>query len=301
MKHVPVLLGEVLECFNPSSGDILIDATLGNGGHAKAYLEAAGPAGRVIGLDADPMAIKQARAELAPYGNRVTYINDNFSNLINVLKPVKDSTGGGIVNPSKYTHILFDLGIGSHQLADDSRGFSFRGTGPLTMRYGQSKNLPAAQIQSLNWITTRLGHYPDVKDIIQLLKESQLAEVIKTYGEERYANRIARTLKKGAPPLAANELAAIISGALPKHYARGRLHPATRTFQALRLATNRELEALRSALPQAAQLLAPGGVIAIISFHSLEDRIAKNFLRSSNNLATLTKKPIVAGGARTPI
>jgi 16S rRNA (cytosine1402-N4)-methyltransferase len=225
---------------------------------------------------------------------------------------LKDSDDGGGILHTGFSHVLFDLGIGSHQLADESRGFSFTATENLSMRYGAGE-LPPANITSLNVLADRLGHLPDVTEIIAGLREDELAEVIYVYGEERYSRRIAAAIK--AQPLATTSqaLAASIVAALPSSYERGRIHPATRTFQALRLAVNRELEALSAALPVAVKLLAPQGKIAVISFHSLEDRIVKYFFRdqakdcvcppeqpectcaAKASLKILTKHPVRAG------
>ncbi|PIT98440.1 MAG: 16S rRNA (cytosine(1402)-N(4))-methyltransferase [Candidatus Andersenbacteria bacterium CG10_big_fil_rev_8_21_14_0_10_54_11] len=288
MTHVPVLTAELLEHFKPTPDDTLLDATLGLGGHAESYLIASAPAGRVVGLDADEQSLTLARQRLEKFGERVTFIHANFATL-------KDSVnGGGILDSPPYTHILFDLGIGSHQIADDDRGFSFRGVGPLTMRYGQPPQV-AAQLQPLNWLEKKDGALPDATDIIAGLSIDDLTDLIRTYGEERLAGRIARALKKSPLPITAAQAAERISGAVPRRYEHGRIHPATRTFQALRLAVNRELEALEAALPQAVQLLHPGGQVAVISFHSLEDRIVKNFFRADPDLRAINKKPIVAG------
>lgn len=164
------------------------------------------------------------------------------------------------------------------------------------MAYGALSKLPASQLQSLNWLESKLGVLPDVADVITHLSEEELSDLIRVYGEERYAGRIARALKRALPAAwRAKTLAQVIVDAVPARYEHGRIHPATRTFQALRLAVNRELEALSAALPQAVELLAPAGVLAVISFHSLEDRIVKNFFRDRKSmLETLTKKPITA-------
>lgn len=296
--HTPVLVNEVLALFKASSKDTLLDCTLGLGGHAKAFLEASAPAGRVIGLDADPLSLKAAHRQLAEYGDRVTYLNINFANL-------KDSfPGGGIVQskrlPSLFTYILFDLGMGSHQIADPARGFSFHSNAPLIMRYGLPRRqaglpagqagLPPAEVSSLNTLTKKLGHYPEASDIVNGLKAPELAEILRHYGEEKRAWPIAKAIANHPAEIStAGDLAQIITQAAPR---RGRLHPATRTFQALRLAVNRELEALSVALPQATELLSKDGVVVVISFHSLEDRIVKQYFRSQpERLGILTKKP----------
>ena len=290
--HTPVLVKEVLLVLSPVSGDSLLDATIGHGGHARAYLTATEPAGTVLGFDADPAALAIARQQLQAYGDRVRFVESSFSQL-------KDSVlGGGILQtegPPMFSHILFDLGIGSHQLGDTSRGFSFASPGPLTMAYGKLQRLPAAQLESLNSLERHLGYLPDAADILRGLAKSDLVELITFYGEERYARRVASAIKRSLPITTAKHLAEVIEEALPGAYEHGRLHPATRTFQALRLAVNRELESLAAALPQAVDLLKVGGVLAVISFHSLEDRIVKQFFRSrKGELEIATKKPIRA-------
>jgi len=300
--HVPVLVTEVLGQLQPVSGDILLDATIGHGGHAKAYLDRTAPGGRVVGLDADAEALAKAEHNLAGYGSRVQLIHANFAQLNDAarsLNSIKGVEGGGIIteekstfqtkplgdteqganSQTKFSHMLFDLGIGSHQLADTRRGFSFTGRESLAMRYGDIDTLPVAQLESLNRLERELNRLPDVPDLLQRLKVAELAEVFRTYGEERYANHIAQAVHSGPLPETAAVLAEQISQAVPGSYRHGRIHPATRCFQALRLAVNRELEALQAALPQAVELLAPGGTIAVISFHSLEDRIVKHFFR----------------------
>ncbi len=280
--HIPVLVSEVMALFSPQPGDRLLDATLGHGGHAKAYLSATEPTGSVVGLDADAAALAVAQEQLREWGSQVTYIQTNFTNLI-------DSVHGS------FQHILFDLGIGSHQLADDTRGFSFVGLKSLSMRYGNTGHLPPASIAALNRLERQIGHTPDVSDILRGVSEEELADIIWTYGEERFRGRIARELKQGPPPASSAALAQRISHAVPSFYRRSRIHPATRTFQALRLAVNRELESLEAALPQAWELLTPGGKLAVISFHSLEDRIVKTTFRhmaAEKKAKILTKKPI---------
>lgn len=291
-SHTPVLVEEILAHWQPNNGDYLLDATLGTGGHTKAFLEATAPGGKVVGLDADPHAIKQAQKQLSKYGTRVSYINANFANLKNSIM------GGGIVqNPPMFSHILFDLGLGSHQLADPERGFSFQSQSSLNMRYGNMDNLPDSQFDFINKLTRRLNGYPEVSDLIKYLYEDQLADVIYIYGEERYSRRIARAIKQSSEPLTSPDtLARLIAAKVQRR--RSRIHPATRTFQALRLAVNRELEALTVALPQALDLLKDNGFIAVISFHSLEDRIVKHYFRESakaGRLDVITKKPQQAG------
>lgn len=310
-RHTPVLTAELIDLFQPKSTDILLDATIGTGGHAAAYLATSAPGGQVVGLDADAKAIASAQHYLSAYQDRVTLLTANFANL-------KDSLlGGGIltsaanhpsvvptgapadqnVNPSLvikkapkglFTHILFDLGIGSHQLGYEAAGFSFQSDGPLDMRFG-SNQLPDSAFSSINYLTKRLGHSPTAQELLDHLTVAELTLLIKTLGEEKFAGRIAQAIKRHVPATT-QTLAALISSAVPASYEHGRIHPATRTFQALRLAVNRELEALVQALPQATNLLAPEGIIAVISFHSLEDRIVKQFFRRS--LPAINKKPL---------
>lgn len=296
-SHTPVLVSEILALFQPQAGGSLLDLTLGQGGHARAYLDATAPSGTVCGIDADPSAVPLATEALAPYGHRFQAKVGNFAYL-------KDSImGGGILEPEfspPYTHILFDLGLGSHQLAAVDRGFSFGSASTLTMRYGREDHLPPAQVTAINRLERRLGRVPDVTDLLQYLSAEQLAEILYTYGEERFRGRIAQALKDEPIPATGAELAERVRRAVPGFYRHGRIHAATRTFQALRLAANRELEALSAALLQAWEILAPGGVLAAISFHSLEDRIVKRAFRryhDTEQAVVLTKKPIRPGPA----
>lgn len=282
MKHTPVLVSEIIQAFNPKPGDTLLDGTLGHGGHAKAYLEASEDT-QVIGIDADSAAIAVAQEVLAPYSGRTTFLTGSFAQAANLV-------GDRLV-----THALLDLGIGSHQLADPTRGFSFQTSKGLSMRYGDGEGLPKSDLSGVDWLERKLGHPPDVKEMFVGLSEVELADLIWRYGDERMSRRIARAIKQVAMSIeTAEDLAEVVSGALPRSYEKGRIHPATRTFQALRLATNRELESIRVALPQFAQLIVPGGMLAVISFHSLEDREVKQFMRTSTAIDVLTKKPIQA-------
>jgi 16S rRNA (cytosine1402-N4)-methyltransferase len=287
LEHIPVLVEEVIAHFQPEQGDKLLDATLGLGGHALAYLQAVNTSRApvaasarswtVVGMDADKTALAAAKSRLRRYGDRIIYIQANYARLQPALIEARLPHAG---RKPLFTHILFDLGIGSHQLADIHRGFSFHSTAPLTMKYGRGSYLPPADLEALNMLERRVNAYPDAADIIQGLSADELANVIQTYGEERYSRRIAQAIKAEAiAPARADVLADLIARTVPPSYERGRIHPATRTFQALRLAVNRELESLRAALPQALAVLQPAGRIAVISFHSLEDRIVKQFFR----------------------
>ena len=301
-QHIPVLVDEIMEIFQPEATDVLLDATLGLGGHTAAYLRAGG---RVVGIDADPKAIQLAQGNLAEFGERVTYIEGNFTNLKELTnnfrkkeqqKELKNSLpGGGIVEtniPSEFSHILFDLGFNSSQITDTDSGISFSSQTSLNMRYGSVGSLPQSSVKSINSLTQRLGSYPDVPELIEHLRAEEIEEVIRLYGEERHARRIAEVIK-GKLPKTSQELSNVVSEAVSKGYEHGRINPATRTFQAFRIAVNREMEVLAAALPRATELLRDNGKLAVISFHSLEDRIVKNFIRNSN-LVPVNKKPIVA-------
>ena len=296
--HSPVLVSEVIEALNPQPADQLLDCTLGHGGHARAYLLAAAGT-RVLGIDADAAALAVAKRELAQFGERVHFVEGISGQLQDLVRTsLGGSVQGGEVVPSHFSAVLFDLGIGSHQLADQARGFSFGSPGPLVMRYAAStaaatsQRLPPAELASLNMLEERLGYPPDALDIIRQLVPEQVTEVLLHYGEEPRARQIVQGLKEQVDQLqTAQDVADAIEEVFPQ---RGKTHPATRTFQALRLAVNRELEVLALALPQACGLLKPNGRLAVISFHSLEDRIVKRFFRQEPGLEVLTKKPIMA-------
>jgi 16S rRNA (cytosine1402-N4)-methyltransferase len=248
-----VLLREVIDLLAPRDGGCYIDATVDGGGHAEALLIASGPTGRLLGLDRDPTMLDRARSRLASYGDRVRLVPSNFSLLARIARIHGFDPADGI---------LFDLGISSLQIDDPSRGFSFQADAPLDLRLDPTQG-------------------PTAADLLATLSEHELARMLWQYGEEPRARAIARAIVRARErqPLgtarAVAELVAKVSG-----YRGGRTHPATRTFQALRIAVNDELEALKAALPQAVELLAPGGRLVVISFHSLEDRIVKRFLRS---------------------
>jgi len=246
--HQPVLYQEVLEGLRPRPGGRYVDATVGGGGHALGLLEASNPDGRLLAMDTDPAALEIARARLAPYGERVILVHANFAR----LEEIADRHGFRPVDG-----ILLDLGLSSLQLADAGRGFSFQHDGPLDMRFDQSQGETAAQL-------------------VNRLSEAQLANLLWRYGEEPAARRIARAIVAARPLRTTSQLAMVVSKAVP---GRRHHHKATRTFQALRIAVNRELEHLEAALPQAVKLLAPGGRLAVITFHSLEDRIVKELFR----------------------
>ncbi len=280
VEHVPVLLEEVLEFLACRPGKIYVDGTVGSGGHARAVLERTSPDGRLIGLDWDERAIERARERLAPFGDRVTLVKKNFEELGPVLASLAIPAVDGI---------LLDLGVSSEQLDDPERGFSFRFAGPLDMRMSDEVETTAAEI-------------------LERRSAADLRDLIRQYGEERFAQRIAKAIvarRRSKPLRTTRELAELIAGSV--HFSRGRIHPATRTFQALRLAVNAELDHLRAFLAKGPNLLQPSGRLAIISFHSLEDRMVKESFRGCAKTEKgvtapfhiLTPKPVRPSEAET--
>lgn len=263
--HVPVMVEEVVRLLG--GRDVVLDMTLGAGGHAEALLGSG--VGRLIGVDRDPDAIRLATERLARFGERFTAVRTRFSDV-----PAEDRVDG----------VLYDLGVSSMQLDRGDRGFSYRAGGPLDMRM------------------EREGE--SAMDLVNTADETELARILFEYGEERRSRRVAAAIVRArarAPITTTDELARIIASALGAR--RGGPHPARRTFQALRIAVNRELEELAASLPRAAGVLAPGGRVVAISYHSLEDRILKRFLNDAPDLDVLTKKPLrpsAAEAARNP-
>jgi 16S rRNA (cytosine1402-N4)-methyltransferase len=252
--HLPVLAEEVIQMLQPASGSLQIDATIGGGGHTERILEATDPDGRLLGLDADGAAIARVARRLERFGDRLVLRQANFRE----LGAVAPAAGFGAVDG-----MLFDLGLSSFQLADTDRGFGFRAGGPLDMRFDASRGVSAAEL-------------------IATLDVTELTALFRRFGEEPYAPRIARAIveaRRVAPLTTAEELAALIEKVAPRGApGRRRIHPATRVFQALRIAVNEELDALGEALAAAVDLLRPGGRLVVLSYHSLEDRIVKRFL-----------------------
>ncbi len=269
-SHVPVLLAETLAALSPRDGGRYMDCTLGGGGHAEAILEAAGPTGTLLGLDRDPAAQRAAGERLARFGARFTAAHVAFGEL------ARAAEGRG-----PFDGILADIGVSSHQLDTAERGFSFRDEGPLDMRMDTTRGETA-------------------RELIARLDEGALADVLFQLGEERRSRPIARAIKFADQDdrlhTTSDLLRAVHRVTGPK---RGRIDPATRTFQALRIAVNDELGQLEALLRDGPDRLAPGGVLAIISFHSLEDRMVKRAFRGDARLVPLTKKPVVAGEAET--
>ena len=249
--HVPALLNEIIAGLQPHRGGDFIDCTVGLGGHAAAILEKISPSGRFLGIDADPEAIKISQDKLRDYGEAVTLVNDNFVNLEAICKRYHFHPVDGI---------LFDLGVSSLQLDTAERGFSFHLDAPPDMRFDPGQALTAS-------------------DIVNNFSEQELAKLIGRYGEERHSLRIARQIVQNRPIATTVELARLVEQALVAPPRRGKIHPATRTFMALRIAVNSELQNLELALNQTLNLLRPGGRLTVISYHSLEDRIVKQFMR----------------------
>jgi 16S rRNA (cytosine1402-N4)-methyltransferase len=263
--HVPVLLDQVFQWLQPRPGAVLVDGTLGGGGHTRALLAHVGGNGLLIGIDRDPAAIEQASHEFAALPVRLAQAN--FCDLPEVLEQLKIDKVDGVV---------LDLGLSSDQLADRERGFSFSSDGPLDLRFDPTAGEPA-------------------KRLINRLSVDHLTQLISAYGEERYSPRIARAIvqqRRKQPIETAAELAELVRGCVPAPRGGSRIDPATRTFQALRIAVNDELKSLEIALRRIPACLRPGARIAIISFHSLEDRRVKGAFRTDERLRTLTRRPI---------
>ncbi len=251
LTHTPVLLKETIEALDVQDGGRYIDCTVGGGGHTAAILESSSPGGQLLGIDADPEAVKTARARLEAFGKSVLILNDNFVNLEAIC----------IKHDFMPVHgILFDLGLSSLQLNGGGRGFSFQHDTPLDMRFNPEQRVSAA-------------------DIVNTSSEAELAYIIRTYGEESCGYRIARRIVRERPLKTTAELARVIEQVVPR---KGKIHPATKTFQALRIAVNHELENLEAALKQAVRLLGFEGRLVVISYHSLEDRIVKRFMQQES-------------------
>lgn len=286
--HHPVMLQEVLEGLRLQPGGTYVDCTLGGAGHSKAILEQTSPNGRLVGLDQDPEALAAAKERLAPFGDRVVLARANFAELDRVLNRLEIKEIDGI---------LFDLGVSSYQLDNPARGFSYQHDAPLDMRMDPEQETTAGEL---------VNNLPVV----------ELTKIIKDYGEERWASRIAAFIgeaRKSRRIETTGQLVAVIKKAVPAGARREGPHPAKRTFQALRIAVNRELEILHDAARSAVSFLRPGGRICVITFHSLEDRIVKDLFRQLSSPCTcprefpvcvcggkkviriITTKPVIAG------
>ena len=258
--HQSVLEAEVLAGLAPKPDGYYLDVTVGGGGHSRLILETA-PTIRLMALDQDPNALDAARQNLADFGDRVTFWQGNFSEFVPL--------------DQRFDGVLADLGVSSPQLDRPERGFSFRHQGALDMRMDPTQDLKA-------------------EDLVNHGSERELADIFYNYGEERLSRRIARRIVERRPFQTTTALADAIASSVPGKYRHGRIHPATRVFQALRIAVNRELDVLEQLIEVAPSWLAPAGKLAIISFHSLEDRRVKHGMRNHEQLKVLTKKPIIA-------
>lgn len=270
--HTPVMLKEILDYLNLRPGKIIVDATIGTGGHSRAVLEHILPGGKLIGIDRDRESLEVSRIRLRDFSNSCEFMQGNFIDLDTILKNL---------NIKKIDGILFDLGVSSFQLEDPHRGFSFQAEGPLDMRLDRSSYICAY-------------------DLVNNLNEDEISTLLWNFGQERWHNRIAHLLVKERErqPIATTlELANIVINSIPYRYRRRhyRIHPATRTFQAVRIAVNRELEALETAINKAIALLERNARICVISFHSLEDRLVKlSFRKAASEGLTdiITPKPL---------
>jgi 16S rRNA (cytosine1402-N4)-methyltransferase len=286
--HEPVMIKEVVASLCCRAGGIYVDGTVGGGGHAYEILEQSAPEGMLIGIDRDEEALAAAEIRLRGFGRRKILVKGNFLDIAAILDGLKIKFVDGIV---------LDLGVSSHQLEEARRGFSFAQEGPLDMRMDSDQDFSAG-------------------DLVNNFAENELAKIIRDYGEERMARRIARAIvrkRAGAPITTTTELAAVVRQAVPAAYGRQRIHPATRTFQAIRIAVNDELVDLPRAIRSGLGVLAGGGRFSIIAFHSLEDRVVKNEFRWGEGgcicpprlpvcicqrkavLKVLTKKPLRPG------
>jgi 16S rRNA (cytosine1402-N4)-methyltransferase len=265
-EHVPVMLRETVEAIAPRAGGVYADATAGRGGHSVAILEASAPDGRLIAIDRDPVAVAEVREKLARYGDRATVVHGEFADLALIFREA------GVV---RVNGLVADLGVSSAQLDDPARGFSFSADGPLDMRMDPTRG-------------------PSAAELIASLKEHELADSIYQYGGERRSRSIARAIKhayrEGKMTTTEQLRRAVVRVLGPRR--QGQMDPATRTFQALRIAVNRELEQLRALLEALPELLEDQAVAVIISFHSLEDGAVKRAFRADRRLAPLTSKPV---------
>ena len=286
--HLPVLAAEVMELLSPRAGGVYLDGTLGGGGHSELILEKIGADGLLIGIDRDRSALQSAMVRLSRFGSCFSPVQGSFGELDKILAEMGVAGIDGL---------LLDLGVSSHQLDTGERGFSFRSNGPLDMRMDCSSGITAA-------------------DLLQECSEQELEKIIKEFGEERWAKKIAARIVRNRQETPINttlELADLVASTIPRRFHEDRIHPATRTFQALRIAVNQELDQVQKGIAAGISLLKPGGRIAVISFHSLEDRIVKHLFREAatgcicpprmprcicNNkpaLKVLTGRPVTAG------
>ena len=260
--HIPVLYDEIITALQPDASGQYVDGTLGAGGHAAGILQASAPAGELLGLDLDPQALEIARQHLAPFGGRAHLVQASYTQM---------TTQAQALGWSKVDGIVLDLGVSSMQIDTPARGFSFLEDGLLDMRFDPQSERSAA-------------------DLVNTLEENELADILFRYGEERQSRKVARLITQNRPLTSTHQLAGLF---LKTFGHRERIHPATRTFQALRIAVNGELDSIEQVLPLAAALLRRGGRLAVISFHSLEDRLVKEyFRRESRDCICPPRQPI---------
>lgn len=281
--HRPVLYQEVIDALRPTRGGQYIDGTLGAGGHAYGILRASSPDGKLLGLDVDPQALEIARQRLQPFGDRVHIIQSSYTEIVNIMQRLGWSNVQGV---------LLDLGVSSMQLDTPGRGFSFQVDAPLDMRFSPHAHMNAA-------------------DLVNSLTEAELAKILFEYGEERRARQIAKAIIQARPVTTTKQLSDLILRISASHKVsfqsheksgKKKLHPATRTFQALRIAVNQELQAIEKVMPQAVSVLSTGGRLAVISFHSLEDRIVKQFFRhESRDCICPPKQPVCTCGHKASL
>ena len=269
-SHSPVMVSQVLDFLNLKPGMTVVDATLGMAGHSQKILEKISPGGRLVGIDRDKESLGLAESRLQKYGSSVNFVQGDFRNIDTIL---------GQLKIKKVDAVLFDLGLSSYQLETPERGFSIKYEGPLDMRMDRDS-------------------YISAYDLVNNLTKDELSNIIKSFGQERWHNRIAERLvymRRKNPIATTVQLSKIILDAIPYRKGYWRIHPATRTFQALRIAVNRELDAFTEGVFKAVNLIASGGRVVVISFHTLEDRISKNVIRDFSHkkkLKILTKKPL---------
>jgi len=268
--HIPVMLSEIIEYLNLKSGGTYVDGTLGMAGHSQAILNQIGAKGRLVGIDCDAQSLAMAKERLKPFANQCYLVNSNFSKIDTVLEDLKIAKVDGI---------LLDLGISSFQIENPERGFSFRQEEPLDMRLDQNISMSAY-------------------DLVNSLSEKEISKILRDYGQERWHNRIAKyiiTQRAKNAIETTDDLSRIVLKAIGQGQKWQKIHPATRTFQAFRIAVNRELDVLKEALEKCVEVLDVGGRVAVISFHSLEDAIVKHYFRlcaKEEKIKIITTKPL---------
>jgi 16S rRNA (cytosine1402-N4)-methyltransferase len=272
MTHQPVLYNEIIHAMQPHREGLYVDGTLGAGGHAWGILQASNPDGQLLGMDVDPQALRLASEKLAEFGDRAILVRASYRTLLNQM---------AILGWQQVDGILLDLGLSSMQIDSGERGFSFQSEAPLDMRFDPEGKITAA-------------------DLVNHLDEIELSDLLYRYGEERRSRQVARMIVKARPIQTTTQLAKVVAGATSG--GKSGIHPATRTFQALRIAVNGELEALEEILSQTLEALTPGGKLAVIAFHSLEDRMVKQFVRrESRDCLCPPRQPICTCGHKATL